>query len=179
MTSVQFQQSRAEPKNRLQKALTWTFRFSRVLGIFGCIVMVLLVILTVADVVMRYFFNSPWAPTYEITELMMGTIVFALIAFCVVEDAHIKVDIVTTKIPAKPRAIVSGILYFVAFGLFTVLAWQSVNRGWLVLEAGNWTPITHTPEGPFFMFAGFGFFIMALVLLSKSIFAFLEFVHNE
>ncbi len=85
-----------------------------------------MMLLTVADVTLRAFFNIPLRGTYELIELLLaGTFFFALPAVFL-RDEHIVVDVVD---PVAPRAVpfLKRFAELVAVVLLSLMAWQ----GWL------------------------------------------------
>jgi TRAP-type transport system small permease protein len=53
----------------------------------------LMMLLMAADVVCRYFFNSPITGTYEIVGITLACIVFLGLPLCSIRDEHIKVSL--------------------------------------------------------------------------------------
>ena len=101
--------------------------------------------LTTADVIMRYFFNSPIAGTYEIIELAMGILSPLAILYCSKKGAHVSVEIVYNFLPPSLRRITLIFSLLCSLAVFAVLAWQ----GWHLifeLSASNLSsPILELP----------------------------------
>ena len=86
--------------------------------------LVAMMLLTSADVVMR-FFSSPIPGTYEIVGfLSVITISFAL-AYTQLSGRHVSIDLLVEKLPIKPRKILVLITHLLSISLFVILAWQS------------------------------------------------------
>jgi TRAP-type C4-dicarboxylate transport system permease small subunit len=60
----------------------------------GGYVLLCMMVLTICDVIGRYFFNSPVTGAYEITEVMMITVVFLFIGYTQAQKGHISIDFV-------------------------------------------------------------------------------------
>jgi len=63
------------------------------------VLLVVLVLLTVADVVMRRFFNAPIGGTFELTQVLLGIIVFFSFSYCAIKGGHIVLDVLVTRFP--------------------------------------------------------------------------------
>ena len=75
------------------------------MGVLAGIVLLLLMMLTVGDVFLRYFFHSPILGTTELTEMMMICICFLGLAYCAKEDAHLKVDILVQHLSRRAQVV--------------------------------------------------------------------------
>lgn len=119
-------------------------------------------LITFADVLGRYFMNSPIKAAYELTELMMGFIVFGGVASITRSRRHIKVDIldpVVSGVWACARAVVIDAIAALVLSIFT---WQLFAHA---VQAGidsSRTQLIGIPEAPIF-------FVMA-ILASVSAF---------
>ena len=73
------------------------FRVARgatlILEITGAILLVLMMLLTFADVIGRYFFNSPIDGAFEVTELMLATLLYCGLPLISLRDGHVTVDL--------------------------------------------------------------------------------------
>ena len=68
----------------------------------GLVALAFMMVLTVADVLMRYCFRSPLPGASELTELMLVIIVFFALADTHTVRGHVAVDLVVTRL--APRA---------------------------------------------------------------------------
>jgi len=71
---------------------------SRITDIIGRGILALMVLLITADVVMRYFFNSPIKGSYELVQFMLSMIVFLGLAFMQTKKGHVSVSLLTSKL---------------------------------------------------------------------------------
>lgn len=87
---------------------------------------VLMMLITVYDVAMRYFFSSPTIWAFDITTQLFGLHFMILAGYALTRKAHVSVDIVTELLSPKARAVVELIGYIVFFLPFMlVLVWRS------------------------------------------------------
>jgi TRAP-type C4-dicarboxylate transport system permease small subunit len=93
----------------------------------GMVCVVLMMVLTTADVVARYVFNSPTMWADEMASYLLIAIVFLGLAYNLRTDGHIRIDVITTHMPPRLRLIFDVFAYAVGI-VFSIL-----------LVAGTWT----------------------------------------
>ncbi len=96
------------------------------IGVFFVLIMM---ILTTADVFLRYTFNRPIIGVFEMTEFMMLIVVGFALAYTQLTKNNINVDILTNKLPGKAQAALDVFSYLLGFGVFALIAWQCVLAG--------------------------------------------------
>ena len=88
-------------------------------------VVIIMMLLTVADVSARYVFAKPFPGTYEIMCLMLAAVVFLPFAYMQRTGSQITITILRDRLPAKLRDTLNLVwLISSLFGLI-LLAWQS------------------------------------------------------
>ena len=137
---------------------------SRVLGYVATGFMMVLMLLTVVDVFLRYFFNAPITGATEISRLLMVIIVFPALGWAAIDRAHIRVDLVVSRIPARLQAIIGSITFFIALVTYVIITWQSFLEAAVVKRQ---TSLLHISFTPFYwvMSAGFAIFCLAIAAL--------------
>jgi C4-dicarboxylate transporter, DctQ subunit len=93
----------------------------------GVVCLVMMMILTTADVVARYVFNSPTMWADEIASYLLIAIVFLGLGQNLRTDGHIRIDVVTNLVTPSFRRLLDAFAYAVGI-LFSA-----------VLVAGTWT----------------------------------------
>jgi len=149
-------ESRFYPIVRFVDRITWVFLF-------------IMMLMTMADVLLRKFSNLSILGTVELTELMMIIVVFSSLAECQVGDGHIKVDLVLKRFSPKVQSIFDVFTQFVCFALFSMMSlaiWQHANR---MKEWGEVTIDLALPLYPFIYVAVIGCALLAFVLLIKAL----------
>jgi TRAP-type C4-dicarboxylate transport system permease small subunit len=112
----------------------------------GC-AMIVMMLLTSADVVMRSF-SSPIPGTYEIVGfLSVITISFAL-AYTQLSRRHVSIDLLVEKLPVKPRKVLVLITHLFSFCLFVLIAWQSFVYASKLRVLGVVSPTEQIPYYP-------------------------------
>lgn len=101
-----------------------TYAVNNFLHKVSSIILFLLMFLTTADVVGRYFFNKPITGTYELTGLALATIIFFSLGTAQIKKDHIEIDFLTNMMPEKVQAALSALTSFVLFFLMVLTSWQ-------------------------------------------------------
>jgi TRAP-type C4-dicarboxylate transport system permease small subunit len=137
---------------------------SRVLGYVATGFMVVLMLLTVVDVFLRYFFKAPITGSTEISRLLMIIIVFPALGWAAIDRAHIRVDLIVSRIPPRLQAIFGSITFFIALVTFVIVTWRSFLEATVV---NRQTSLLHLSFTPFYwvMSVGFAIFCLAIAAL--------------
>jgi TRAP-type transport system small permease protein len=93
------------------------------IGVFFVLVMM---ILTTADVILRYVFNRPILGVFEMTEFMMLIVVGFALAYTQLMKNNINVELISNKLPAKVQLALDAFSYLLGFGVFALIAWQLI-----------------------------------------------------
>jgi TRAP-type C4-dicarboxylate transport system permease small subunit len=139
---------------------------SRFMGYIATCVLGLMMLLTVADVFMRYAFNSPITGTMEVSEFMMVIVGFLALAWCAVRYSHVKVDLVLSNFSPRVQAIVDSITMLAALGTYVVITWRSFLES---MDVDTTASLLRVPHSPFYWVLTFGFFLLCLALVALII----------
>lgn len=142
---------------------------SRWMGYVSAVVIGLLMLLVVADVCGRYFFNSPIMGASELACFLMIIIVFPALAWAALTDKHVKVDILVSRFPPRVQAIFSSAALLITLGIFAIMTWRSALES---MATNNVTSLIRLPHAPFYwiMTAGLAVFCLSIVaLVIKSV----------
>jgi TRAP-type C4-dicarboxylate transport system permease small subunit len=142
-------------------------RFLRAMALLAGLVLLALMLFTVLDVVMRYFFNAPFRGSLEATEFAMALIVFLSLSYCGWQGGHIAVDLFEGYLRAPVLRLLPAAIAFIGAGLFALIAYQ------LVVETSHsWSQVSNmlrVMHWPFKLVAAFGSALFAVVLLLQGI----------
>lgn len=124
----------------------------------------LMMLLTVADVFMRTFFNSPITGTTELTEFMMVIVVFPALAWCAVQRRHVNVDLLVGHLPPRVQTVIDSITLLLALCTFIIITWYSMLEA---MDVYTTTALLNLPHAPFYwvLTAGFALFCLSIVTL--------------
>lgn len=151
----------------MQRAKRIIDKISRVSHIIGVVVAAILVFLTTADVIGRYVFNRPISGTLEVSQLMMVIMVFFAFAYVESENAHVRVDLVVSRLSPRVRAYIECVVTLIGLGVFSMIAWQSVSRSLYLWQKGDVTGYLHVPISPFLLIMAFGCTLLCCQLILR------------
>jgi TRAP-type C4-dicarboxylate transport system permease small subunit len=78
------------------------------------------------DVFMRFLFNKPLPASLSISELLVGWVIFIPLAYTLLTGGHVRVSIISLKLPHRLQVLADAFVFFadfVFFGLLTYWAW--------------------------------------------------------
>ncbi len=118
----------------------------------------------VANILLRRIWK-PLPGTVEIVEIL-GAVLLALgVAYCAVTKGHIAVGVLVEKLSDRKEAVVESVTSFISLFFIGLLAWETMVYGSKMMEKGYTTAHLLIPLYPFIYLVGFGFIMLALVLL--------------
>jgi TRAP-type transport system small permease protein len=136
----------------------------RVAKFMTMIVISIMMLLTVADVFLRYCFSMPITGVTEITEYLLVCSLLGMVP-CAVDDKHIKVNIVTQLLPPKMKAAFEAGGFLVGMAFFAILAWQGFVSGLEALSIGAKSSGLSVPTFPFYVLLSLSFALLFIVLM--------------
>jgi C4-dicarboxylate transporter DctQ subunit len=139
---------------------------SEISGVVAVVVLVCMMMLTVSDVCLRYFFNNPITASAEYTEYMMVIVGFLGIAWCAIKGMHIKVELIIGRFPERGQAIIDIINSVLVIGVCAIIGSQSLSEGFAVKQMGIASDITDIPHHPFYWIIVFGYVLLFFVMLN-------------
>ena len=108
----------ARSNDQIGKLLHWSFGGLAALTILG------LALITFVDVLARYIFNSPIPGAYELSELVMGVMIFAALPVVTWRGSHITIDLLDAITPLWMSGWRDGFMFLISSGIVAVLGWQ-------------------------------------------------------
>jgi len=134
----------------------------------GHVILIVMVLLTITDILLRRFFNSPLVFSYEITRFMLLVYVFSVGPYSFSSNRSISIDVVTTRYPSNIRKITEMIARLIGAILWGLICWRTIHQAILLWEMGQISGLLRIPFFPFIFFVAFGALLLALVLLIQS-----------
>jgi TRAP-type C4-dicarboxylate transport system permease small subunit len=141
---------------------------ARAMDMAGTIVLVLMMLLTVADVFLRYAFNRPIVGSTEITEFMMACLVLG-IPLTVLSGKAITMGLVLERLPKRVQGIIDSITDLIGLGVVVFLTWQFYRETGNIKLEGWSSPILYIPLYPFYAVMGCAFAVLNLSILVNII----------
>jgi TRAP-type C4-dicarboxylate transport system permease small subunit len=109
------------------------------LGAVVAIILFLMMTLTCADVIGRYFLNRPVYGAFELTETMLACLIFAALPLVTLDQGHVTVDVLDGVTPGPVLRIQHILAALIASAATGYLAWRLWVRGMNMLAAGETT----------------------------------------
>lgn len=135
----------------------------------GGLAILVMMLVTVADVFMRYVFNSPLGSNVDITQMSMVVTVFSALAYCGWTGGHVAVDILTDMLPKSVLIPLSVLSNLIGGVLVLGIAWQSMLAALDYAETGEVSWTLQVPQYPFLIVVALGSLIYSLVLFFKAV----------
>ena len=121
--------------------------------------MVLMMLVTVVDVVGRYFLNAPLPGAFEMTQFLMAAIVYAGLPHVSQRESHITIDLLDGVTPDRVVSLRDLVVNGLCAVTFAVLSW----RLWVLAEeAKEWGDVTQYLGWPLFPIIYFGAALCAI-----------------
>jgi TRAP-type C4-dicarboxylate transport system permease small subunit len=143
-----------------ERATTW-------LALAGSVALAIMMLLTFIDVVGRYLFSLPFTGTVEMTELLMGLMIYLGIGLTTHDRGHIRVDLLVTRLSPRGQATLELITGAIALAFVALIVWQLWLRAQVNFDKNDMTQIWEWPVWPvaFTMAAGSLFLLSSMILL--------------
>lgn len=163
----QAEEKRTSLFNRV--AIRPVYRFSRWLTVLSALAMVIIMVLTSVDVLMRRFLNKPITGSLEISTSLLIVVIFCCVAWVMTQKGHVIVDIFSDRYPKKVREVITSIALFLSTITVGLICWGSINFGLQQYRIGEVTVLIGLPVAPFIFVLAFGSGLFGLVLLIQFI----------
>ena len=141
---------------------------TRSLGGLASVLLFCMMALTFFDVLGRYFLNAPVPGAFEVTELMLATLIFAGMPLVTARKEQVTVDLLDHLIPSSIRHIRDFFIYLVCGGLTFItgiLVWRKADE---TLAYGDITAILNIPIAPMVYFMSIMLLLTGIVFLVLS-----------
>jgi TRAP-type transport system small permease protein len=102
----------------------------RLLLAIGSVFVAAIVVLTFAQVVLRYFFNNPQAWAEEVSRYLFVWITFLGIAIGFAKDMHIRLDALTVLLPERPWRVVDVARRLVELAAVAIMLYSGALVAW-------------------------------------------------
>ena len=129
------------------------------------IAIVLMMLLTCADVVLR-FMRRPIPGTYELVCFLGAVAVAFAMAHTTVQKGHVAVSLVVRLLPQRIQGLIEMLTGTFGFILFALIAWRSVLYANSLRATGEVSLTLQLPFYPFVYGIGFSATAVCLVLLT-------------
>ena len=148
----------------LGRALGWAVNTSA----FGAAsIVVILMAMVVADIFGRKVLNKPVPMSYEVGAFMLVFIVFLGLAYSQRQKAHIRVEILTLRMPPKIRAGMDLVAYTLGIAIYGLIFYETFKWSYHSYEIGEYVAgLVNIPKWPSQFAVVFGSLLISLQFLS-------------
>lgn len=116
------------------------------------LLLVCLMAVTGLDVIGRYMLNAPLPGAFELTELLLGALIFAALPLVSRSAGHVDVDIVTSFLPRGVQHALAFLIAAISAATLCFFAWRLMILGNSQLMDGAHSESLHVPFAPFAYF---------------------------
>jgi TRAP-type C4-dicarboxylate transport system permease small subunit len=142
----------------------------RALGFCAAVLLFCLMMLTTADVIGRYIFNWPIRGAFELTELLLLTLIFAGLPLASRADEHVTLDFIDMLLGNSGRLLLRRFVDLFCGLLFLGLAYRVWIKADKIAGYGDTTEVLRVPVGPFVYFMAIMVAVTGIVHLTKVFF---------
>ena len=137
-------------------------------GVLAAVFLAGMMLLTVADVVLRAFFATPVRGMLELIELGLACTIFLALPAVFLRDGHLVVDVVDHL--ARPRfvRVLERLGAAVSLGVLALMAWQMWPLAQTMVEFGDVTSDLSIPKLWYWVPVLFGVVASALAVLIRK-----------
>jgi TRAP-type C4-dicarboxylate transport system permease small subunit len=140
----------------------------RLLGAAAALLLFCLMAITTVDVIGRYILNWPLRGGFEITELLLLTLIFAGLPLVSRADEHVTMDFIDAAFGARGRVMLRRIVHIVCGLLIVGLSYRVWLRADKIAGYGDTTDVLRIPVGPFVYFMAIMVAVTGIVHLVKA-----------
>ena len=142
-------------------------KVSKVAAVIAAIVLAAMMLLTVGDVVGRYFFNNPIKGTWEVIGLLLVCAGTWGLGYCQMQKGHISITVLIQRFSRRIQAVIRSLTYLIGLVGFSLLCWRMflMTVRYLTTMKGYVTDTLEIPYPPFMLMLTIAAGIMALMLI--------------
>ena len=158
----------------LSKALGWAVNSSA----FGAAaIVVILMAMVVADIFGRKVLNKPVPMSYEVGAFMLVFIVFMGLAYSQRQRAHIRVEILTLRMPPRLRAVMDLVAFTLGIAIYGAIFYQTFKWSYHSFEIGEYVAgLVNIPKWPSQFAVAFGALLISLQFISDWVYRVVDLV---
>lgn len=135
------------------------FKISSIAGWIGKLILIGIVILVILDVILRYFFNNPFAFSVELIEIALIIASFSAIVLCTAKREHLVIRVLSGN------AVTDCLVLLLSISVFAIMTWRCFLYALQLRAMGNVSVLLKIPLYPFSLFISLCSFLITLMLL--------------
>lgn len=130
----------------------------------GLAVLVIVALITY-DVLMRYFFNEPQLFVDELASFLQIVVIFGGLAYTFRTGGHVRVDLVTARLPPRARAWLRLVGLLGSLGFLVIVMWTTLQSTLTAYRYGRVSTVMLYPLWGPMLLIPLGLALLALVML--------------
>ena len=145
---------------------------TRVIDQVGVSLLGVMMLLTAADVILRYIFNAPIRGSIEITGFLLLATIFWSIPYAQVRKQHITIELLVQKLSPGRQLKIDTLALYISMILVVIFIWRSIVYALELHQMNRYTGVLEIPVAPFVLIITSGcilFFIVLLVDLLRNL----------
>lgn len=131
----------------------------------GAISLMGIVLVILTDVFLRRMFHMTFVGALESVELLLIMVMFAGQAHTEINDRHVQIDILTSKISSRSQSMLRVFIGAISIGISCILVWQSFVMAHTLQMAGDRTGMLGLPVFPMIYLMAIGLSLFCLTLM--------------
>jgi TRAP-type C4-dicarboxylate transport system permease small subunit len=133
------------------------------------VLLAVLMFLGAADVIGRYFFNSPILGAHEVSQVMLAFVILLSWAYVHSKKGHVKVDLIVDRLPRRVGNVVDLLDSILVLGVLGLMVWRGYVFAMQARIAAVMLDIVFIPIYPFLLVVSVGAFFMLLEVIVQII----------
>ena len=147
---------------------------ARLCALFGMLALVAFILMTVADVLMRWLFNSPVNGVADTGPLIVAIVAAAFFPLSLAGRHHVAIGFLGSYLGPRATAWLEAFASLVTWVFFILLAWQIVRYTIELRQLGQTTWVVQIPIAPWWVVVCFFLVVCVAVQLMVVATAFLR-----
>jgi TRAP-type transport system small permease protein len=147
---------------------------ARLCALFGMLALVAFVLMTIADVLMRWLFNSPINGVADTGPLIVAIVAAAFFPLSLAGRHHVSIGFLGSFLGARATAWLDAFASLVTWIFFILLAWQIIRYTVELRQLGQTTWVVQIPIAPWWVVVSVFLVVCVAVQLGVVMTAFLR-----
>jgi TRAP-type C4-dicarboxylate transport system permease small subunit len=138
----------------------------------ACVLLLAIFVMNCFDIAGSKLFNWPFPGGVELTGYFQSLLIPAAAALVFLARMHIRIEIVTEKLPKRVLEVMDGIIALILFLLMGIFVWQIILFGISKQTGGEYSQTLHFPFYIIIYLMGLAFVPICLAALRDFVYTF-------
>jgi TRAP-type C4-dicarboxylate transport system permease small subunit len=137
--------------------------------IVGMLSMLIMMVMVTIDTIIRKTPIGGITDSMDMTQLLLGLIIYSGMAFLESNRGHVRVDMFLLMMPMKIRKVVEGIVYLLSTVILGITVYAYIINIGPDYRSRAGTQVLRIPQWPFKLVVAIGIFLFAVTMLVHTI----------